>query len=110
MIEDNNRYEQCKREIGIQLREKIDLSRDVSDEEIHDMLDDLISSASRSYALSMRQRDELGTSIFHSVRKMDILQELIDADDVTALARWQVDKRDSDNELVGKSIVVKVNQ
>lgn len=85
MIEDNNRYEQCKREIGIQLREKIDLSRDVSDEEIHDMLDDLISSASRSYALSMRQRDELGTSIFHSVRKMDILQELIDADDVTEI-------------------------
>lgn len=85
MIEDNNRYEQCKREIGIQLREKIDLSRDVSDEEIHDMLDDLISSTSRSYALSMRQRDELGTSIFHSVRKMDILQELIDADDVTEI-------------------------
>lgn len=84
MMEDN-KYEQCRREINARLREKIDLSREISDAEIHDMIDDLVSSLGRSYALSMEQRNELGTSIFHSLRKMDILQELIDDDDVTEI-------------------------
>ena len=84
MTEDN-KYEQCRREINARLREKIDLSREISDTEIHDMIDDLVSSLGRSYALSMEQRNELGTSIFHSLRKMDILQELIDDDDVTEI-------------------------
>ena len=84
MMEDN-KYEQCRREINARLREKIDLSREISDTEIHDMIDDLVSSLGRSYALSMEQRNELGTSIFHSLRKMDILQELIDDDDVTEI-------------------------
>lgn len=84
MMEDN-KYEQCRREINARLREKIDLSREISDAEIHDMIDDLVSSLGRSYALSMEQRNELGTSIFHSMRKMDILQELIDDDDVTEI-------------------------
>ena len=84
MMEDN-KYEQCRHEINARLREKIDLSREISDAEIHDMIDDLVSSLGRSYALSMEQRNELGTSIFHSLRKMDILQELIDDDDVTEI-------------------------
>lgn len=84
MMEDN-KYEQCRHEINARLREKIDLSREISDTEIHDMIDDLVSSLGRSYALSMEQRNELGTSIFHSLRKMDILQELIDDDDVTEI-------------------------
>ena len=82
---EDNKYEQCRREINARLREKIDLSREISDAEIHDMIDDLVSSLGRSYALSMEQRNELGTSIFHSMRKMDILQELIDDDDVTEI-------------------------
>lgn len=82
---EDNKYEQCRREINARLREKIDLSREISDTEIHDMIDDLVSSLGRSYALSMEQRNELGTSIFHSLRKMDILQELIDDDDVTEI-------------------------
>ncbi len=85
MMRENDRYEQCRREISAQLRERIDLSREVSDDEVHDILDDIVSRVSRGYALSMEQRNELGTSIFHSVRKMDILQELIDADDVTEI-------------------------
>lgn len=82
---EDNKYEQCRREINARLREKIDLSREISDAEIHDMIDDFVSSLGRSYALSMEQRNELGTSIFHSLRKMDILQELIDDDDITEI-------------------------
>lgn len=81
----SDRYERCRREISAQVREKIDLSREVSDDEIQDMIDDLIVGAGRRNALSLSERQELGKNIFHSIRKMDVLQELVDSDDVTEI-------------------------
>jgi pilus assembly protein CpaF len=39
----------------------------------------------RRHALSLEERTALGLSIFHAIRKMDILQELVDNDDVTEI-------------------------
>lgn len=84
-METNSRYEQCRQQIRDMLHGKIDLSREVSDEEVGDMIDDMVTSISRSYALSLEERQKLGKSIFHSVRKMDVIQELIDTEDVTEI-------------------------
>lgn len=81
----SERYETCRREIGAQVREKIDLSREVADDEIQDIIDDMVVSFGRSWALSLSERQELGRSVFCAIRKMDVLQELIDCDDVTEI-------------------------
>jgi pilus assembly protein CpaF len=65
--------------------EQIDLSRDVEDEEIQEIIDELVVEEGRKAALSLDERRNLGVSIFHSIRKMDVLQELIDNDDVTEI-------------------------
>jgi pilus assembly protein CpaF len=65
--------------------EQIDLSRDVADEEIQEIIDELVVEEGRKAALSLDERRSLGASIFHSIRKMDVLQELIDNDDVTEI-------------------------
>lgn len=78
-------YETCKRQIANNVRERIDLSREVPDEEIQEMIDDLVMGLGRSVGLSLEQREELGKSVFYSIRKMDVLQELIDSDDVTEI-------------------------
>lgn len=80
-----SRYEECKRCILDVVREKIDLSREVDDTEIQDMIDELVVSTGRRYALSLKERQELGKSVFHSIRKLDILQELVDNDEVTEI-------------------------
>ncbi|MDE6917689.1 MAG: CpaF family protein [Lachnospiraceae bacterium] len=49
------------------------------------MIDDLLVQNGRKYALSLAQRQQLGKSVFHSIRKMDVLQELVDCDDVTEI-------------------------
>ena len=67
------------------MRERIDLSREVDDAEIQDMIDELVVRLGRSHALSLEERQELGKSVFHSIRKMDVLQELVDCDDVTEI-------------------------
>ncbi|MDE7028966.1 MAG: Flp pilus assembly complex ATPase component TadA, partial [Lachnospiraceae bacterium] len=67
------------------VRQRIDLSREVDDTEIREMIDDLLVQNGRKYALSLAQRQQLGRSVFHSIRKMDVLQELVDCDDVTEI-------------------------
>jgi pilus assembly protein CpaF len=85
MVIDVNRYETCRNVILARLLEQIDLSRDVADEEIQDIIDELVVEEGRKSALSLEERRNLGVGIFHSVRKMDVLQELIDNDDVTEI-------------------------
>ena len=75
---EQSRYEECKKQIHDTVRQRIDLSREVTDAEIQDMIDDLIVGLGRKYALSLNERQELGKSVFYAIRKMDVLQELID--------------------------------
>lgn len=84
-IEKTDRYESCKRYISNTVRQQIDMSREVDDGEIQEMIDELIVSTGRKHALSLKDRQELGKSVFYSIRKMDVLQELIDCDDVTEI-------------------------
>ncbi|MDE7205744.1 MAG: CpaF family protein [Lachnospiraceae bacterium] len=79
------RYEECKQRIGSSVRGCIDLSREVPDNEIQDMIDNLIVGLGRSCGLSLTERQELGRSVFHSIRKMDVIQELVDSSDVTEI-------------------------
>ena len=81
----NNRYERCRRAIYDEVRGKIDLSREVTDDEVQEMIDDRVVGIGRSNALSLKERQELGRSVFHSIRKMDVLQELVESDDVTEI-------------------------
>ncbi len=82
---EQSRYEECKKQIHDTVRQRIDLSREVTDAEIQDMIDDLIVGLGRKYALSLNERQELGKSVFYAIRKMDVLQELIDCDEVTEI-------------------------
>lgn len=79
------RYEECKEYISGNVRQRIDLSREVDDAEIQEMIDDLVVQTGRKYALSLAQRQELGKSVFYSIRKMDVLQELVDCNEVTEI-------------------------
>lgn len=78
-------YEECKQRISGNVRGCIDLSREVPDNEIQDMIDGLIVGLGRSCGLSLTERQELGRSVFHSIRKMDVIQELVDSNDVTEI-------------------------
>ena len=79
------RYEQCRQTVEEGLRQKIDLSREVSDEEVREMIDDIVIHCSRQYALSLKDRQQLGREIFDAIRRMDILQELVEEEEVTEI-------------------------
>lgn len=79
------KYEEWKQRISDNVRGRIDLSREVPDAEIQEMIDALIVGLGRSCGLSLVQRQKLGKSVFHSIRKMDVIQDLIDSNDVTEI-------------------------
>ena len=79
------RYEQCRQTVEEGLRQKIDLSREVSDEEVREMIDEMVIHCSRQYALSLKDRQQLGREIFDAIRRMDILQELVEEEEVTEI-------------------------
>lgn len=82
---ESRRYEACREYITNSVRQQIDLSREVEDAEIREMIDGMVVQTGRKYALSLLRRQELGRSVFHAIRKMDVLQELVDCDEVTEI-------------------------
>ena len=67
------------------LRERLDQTRVVEDQEIYRQIDDLILEETRNRYVSLRRKEALRTELFNSIRKLDILQELIDDDSVTEI-------------------------
>ena len=72
-------------ELRTHLMERLDLARELSDEEILDEIDDLILGRMREYVLSLKEKVQLRQELFHSVRKLDVLQELIEDETVTEI-------------------------
>ena len=65
--------------------ERLDQTREVEDQEIYRQIDDLIREETRNRYVSLRRKEALRNELFNSIRKLDILQELIDDDSVTEI-------------------------
>lgn len=76
-------------ELGLRIRDvvlsEIDLSKELSDEEICDLIGIAVSKEAREIPMTLRQRADLERIIFNSLRKLDILQELVDDKAVTEI-------------------------
>ena len=76
-------------ELGLRIRDVvlsgIDLSKELSDEEICDLIGIAVSKEAREIPMTLRQRADLERIIFNSLRKLDILQELVDDKAVTEI-------------------------
>lgn len=67
------------------LMEKLDFARELTDEEILEEIDTLILERMRDSCLSLKEKVQLRQELFHSVRKLDVLQELIEDETVTEI-------------------------
>lgn len=65
--------------------EKLDISRELTDREILEEIDALILNRLRESCLSLKEKVELRQELFHSVRKLDVLQGLIEDETVTEI-------------------------
>lgn len=72
-------------EIRRHLLNDMDLSRDISDDELQKIIAQGVSRYSRENLISLKERADYQRHIFNSLRKLDIIQELLDNEEVTEI-------------------------
>lgn len=80
-----NSYQKCKEKLKEKVIEKIDMSRLCEDDEVREIIDGIILEESTKYYISLSEKRKLSREIFHSIRRLDLLQELIDNNEVTEI-------------------------
>lgn len=77
--------EECKKRLQEAILERLDFSRNMPDEEIKDIIDELIIAQSKESYIDLKNKKRLRQELFYSIRKLDILQELIDNPSITEI-------------------------
>ena len=72
-------------ELKKQILERVDLSREVSDEEIQELIDEVVLFCGKERHLSLNERCRIKRELFYALRKMDVLQELLEEKSVTEI-------------------------
>ena len=84
-----NIRQSCSDDIFTRLKEdvisRIDMSRDVSDREVREIIKEAIHTAARTSPISLSDRERLLDGLFYEVRRLGILEELISDPSVTEI-------------------------
>ncbi len=63
----------------------LDFSREITDREMYEIIDREISMQLRHRAVTLEERKSLRQQVFHSIRKLDVLQHLVDDPTITEI-------------------------
>lgn len=77
--------ESIVKDIKQQIRNQLDLSRELTDEEIEDIIDKIILLKSRETFIETEEKVKLAGKIFDSLRRLDVIQPFILDEDVTEI-------------------------
>ena len=72
-------------DIRQELMKELDQEAEWSDVQILEKIDDLVLLRTRRSSLTVNEKEQLRKELFYSVRKLDILQELLEDDQVTEI-------------------------
>lgn len=84
-MEDVSEASEVFAELKRQILERVDLSREISDEEMQELIDEVVLSYGKEKHLPLDEKCELKRALFYALRKMDVLQELLEEPDVTEI-------------------------
>lgn len=65
--------------------ERLDLTRTITDKELEEIIEEELVRWSKSHLLSLKEREQYAREIFNSMRKLDVLQELLEDEAVTEI-------------------------
>ena len=67
------------------IKEDLNFAEELSDEQLKELIGKYLLKKEKKYSYSLQQRKQIGKEIFDSFRKLDILQDLIDDDEITEI-------------------------
>lgn len=77
--------EERKKRLREKLAESIDYATERSDAEIQELIDGLLTRESKAAPLPLKEREQLRRELFHAIRKLDVLQDLVDDTQITEI-------------------------
>lgn len=80
-----SRLQEIKTDLRNEIMDRIDFSKDISDEEVEELIDEIIVRRSKVEFFTLSDKVSLRQDLFYSIRKLDILQELVDDNTVTEI-------------------------
>lgn len=78
-------YEDIRGRVRESILERIDYSRETMDGQILEMIDEEIVRAGREYPVGLEERKRMRQELFHSIRRLDVLQELLEDTGITEI-------------------------
>ncbi len=65
--------------------EKLDMSTDIDDKDLRNVIEECVQEESKVYIIPLRQREIIEESVFNAIRRLDILQEILEDDSITEI-------------------------
>lgn len=78
-------FDSLQEKIQKNVLEHMDREHFLGDEEICEMIQDHVLRAGQKIYLTMEEKQELIQAVFNSLRKLDVLQEILDDDEITEI-------------------------
>ena len=72
-------------ELHERILEELDLSRNLDDEQLMELIHKVVEEKSKEVPIPLREKALLGKELFNAFRKLDILQELIEDEEITEI-------------------------
>jgi pilus assembly protein CpaF len=82
---DNNIKNDIIEKIKQTINERIDLKKDYTDDEIEELITQVVFEQSRQCYISVTEKQEIIKKVFNSMRRLDIIQPLIDDKSITEI-------------------------
>ncbi len=73
------------RRLREEVRSRIDLSREVTDEEVKELICRVILEYAGEEYISLEERKRMSVAVFNSLRKLDFIQEILEDEDVSEI-------------------------
>ena len=74
-----------REKIHEKILERLDLSKEVDDEQLVELIHAILEETGQETYLPLTEKTMLGKELFNAFRKLDILQELIEDEDITEI-------------------------
>lgn len=72
-------------ELHRKVMEELDLSKEISDEELEELIHQVVKEEGMKEYISLGKKQLLGKELFNTFRKLDVLQELLEDEEITEI-------------------------
>lgn len=73
------------RHLQKRIMDRMDMTKELADDEVYGLVEEILEEYTRERMLALREREKLGQFLFNSLRKLDVLQELLEDSAITEI-------------------------